>query len=92
MLVNIFSFFDKKMLLNYDYALMNKENRKVFLYLLRSYKNVFKIKTCKWVHLRGIENETERCNFYNIKHVSSLCKNLQISGSLYKSKFQNINI
>ena len=91
MLVNIFSFFDKKTLLNYDSALMNKKNREVFFYLLRSYKNVFKIKTCKWVRLRGIQNENERCNFYNIEYISGLCKNLQITASS-DTKWAIVNI
>jgi hypothetical protein len=80
LLNRIFTFLDKKSLMNYDSANTNKKNRDVMLYTFKNFCN-YRINTCRWTIKRGFKFQTEITTVKYLQYVSDRCTNLMLRGA-----------
>ena len=71
----IYSFLDKKSLMNYDTANTNKKNREIMLHNFKNYYK-YQISTCIWTIKRDIKFTSQICKVKYIYSISTICKHL----------------
>lgn len=74
LLVGIFSFLDEISLRTYDYALNEKEKRKIYLECLKKLRCLH-LHINRWTHLRKITNNLQHVKYKNTKYILD-CKKL----------------
>jgi hypothetical protein len=88
-IINVFSFLDKKSIMCYDTALCSKSRREIFLLALKNFRIC---NMCEWTYLRNIKIKEGICPYFNTEYISDNCEKLIVSGDRSKKfVFEVIN-